>query len=75
MAKNYKNLLCPTCGNEIAMKETDNPQKCYFCKCFYKVKVTHHKGGRVFFEPYAVEAPKRNVTPRVTITRGHYGEL
>lgn len=43
----YKQIECPTCGNEITAKSVDEPQKCRYCRRLFKVKVTkRNKNGK-----------------------------
>lgn len=43
----YKQIECPTCGNETTAKAIDEPQKCRWCRRLFKVNVTRrNKEGR-----------------------------
>lgn len=43
----YKQIECPTCGNETTAKSIPEPQKCKWCRRLFKVTITRrNKEGR-----------------------------
>lgn len=50
----YRSIECPTCGNEIIVTNSQEPQKCKWCRRLLQVKVIK-KGRKYFFETEPVE--------------------
>ena len=50
----YRSIECPTCGNEIVVTDTNELQKCKWCRRLLEVKVTK-KGRKYFFECIPVD--------------------
>lgn len=43
----YKQIECPTCGNETTAKSVEEPQKCRWCRRLFKVTLTRrNKQGK-----------------------------
>ena len=40
----FKQIDCPTCGNQTTAKSIDEPQKCRWCRRLFKVTVTRRSG-------------------------------
>ena len=45
--KRFNRLDCPTCGNEITVKIIESPQKCEWCRRYYKVHTKTLKSGKI----------------------------
>ena len=43
----YNRIECPICGNEVVVKLVKEPQKCKWCKRFFKVNSVKHKGKQI----------------------------
>ena len=52
----YKNIECPTCGNEIRAKfSKKTTQRCPMCKREFKVEIKGKKGKKAICVPKALD--------------------
>lgn len=67
--KSRRLILCPWCGNEIMANDSDDSQKCKWCRRLYKVKAPAWEPECQEFEGgFEFEKPKR---PKYRFVDGH----
>ena len=62
----YRDIECPVCGNTTEAKSIREPQKCTWCKRYYKVDIVkrNKEGKKVKFDWFAEPTDLPTVTAK-----------